>query len=119
MLLDLDLSRSFELNSMQIANKMQLQTKQILSLFSSSLNIRLNLNETFLLKKPSVFMSLEKHSSSQNLRTLIEPLSPIGSSQANTSLSRAVSISLIDQDGISNSTQSDYNLTEIYSTKCH
>ncbi|CAF1527747.1 unnamed protein product [Adineta ricciae] len=119
LLLDLDLSRSFDLNSMQTANEIQLLTKQILSLLSLSLNIRLHFNETFLLKKLSVFMSLEKYSSSQYRRTLIEPLSPIGSSQANMNLSRAVPISLVDQDGISDSMRSNYDLTEIYSIKWH
>ncbi|UJR08873.1 hypothetical protein I4U23_013128 [Adineta vaga] len=104
-ILDLDLSRSSDSlvddfhDPKRIINAIELQIEETRVILSSSLNIHLTLNETFLLNKSSVFMSVQKYTSSEYLRTLIEPLAPHGNSQSNTNLSRSISLSLVNQYG--------------------
>ncbi|CAF4232511.1 unnamed protein product, partial [Adineta steineri] len=112
----------------QLANQINSQVTQIISLLTSSLNIHLNIGQSSLMNTSQSFVSLETISiqslkdrlvkqvenaqfsipssfilnstsnSSISLRSKIDPLASFGNFQ-NTNLSRSISLSIIDQNG--------------------
>ncbi|CAF4165711.1 unnamed protein product, partial [Adineta steineri] len=111
----------------QLANQINSQVTQIISLLTSSLNIHLNIGQSSLMNTSQSFVSLETISiqslkdrlvkqvqnaqfhipssfilnttsnSSISLRSKIDPLASFGNFQ-NTNLSRSISLSIIDQN---------------------
>ncbi|CAF0990631.1 unnamed protein product [Adineta steineri] len=122
----------------QLANQINSQVTQMISLLTSSLNIHLNIGQSSLMNTSQSFISLETISteslkdrlvkqvenaqfnipsdfilnttsnSSISLRTKIDPLASFGNFQ-NTNLSRAISLSIIDQNGNEVSFQAHQN----------
>ncbi|CAF4003433.1 unnamed protein product [Adineta steineri] len=112
----------------QLANQINSQVTQMISLLTSSLNIHLNIGQSSLMNTSQSFVSLETISiqslknklvkqvenaqfnipsdfilnttsnSSISLRSRVDPLASFGNFQ-NTNLSRSVSLSIIDQNG--------------------
>ncbi|CAF4156054.1 unnamed protein product, partial [Adineta steineri] len=112
----------------QLANQINSQVTEMISLLTSSLNIHLNIGQSSLMNTSQSFISLETISieslkdrlvkqvenaqfnipssyilnttsnSSISLRSKVDPLASFGNFQ-NTNLSRSVSLSIIDQNG--------------------
>ncbi|CAF1529483.1 unnamed protein product, partial [Adineta steineri] len=112
----------------QLANQINSQVTQMISLLTSSLNIHLNIGQKSIINTSQSFVSLETISiqslkdklmkqventqfnipsdfilnttsnSSISLRSKIDPLASFGNFQ-NTNLSRSISLSIIDQNG--------------------
>ncbi|CAF0785734.1 unnamed protein product [Adineta steineri] len=112
----------------QLANEINSQVTEMISLLTSSLNIHLNIGQSSLMNTSQSFVSLETISiqslkdrlakqvenaqfnipsdfilnttsnSSISLRSKIDPLASFGNFQ-NTNLSRSISLSIIDQNG--------------------
>ncbi|CAF1362531.1 unnamed protein product [Adineta ricciae] len=114
----------------QLANEILNRTTDIITLLTSSLNIHLNLQQNFQISTRQVFMSLEtKFSQSLSnqlfkqlenaqiqlpenfkmnqtnyskvfIRSIMQPLAPLGNSKisSNTNLSRTISFSILDQN---------------------
>ncbi|CAF0788844.1 unnamed protein product [Adineta steineri] len=116
----------------QLANQVTTKVNQILSLLTSISNIQLNIGQNLIINTSSTFMSLETISmkslsnkqvqqvgnarinipknfksnisdnSTVSLRSMMEPLAPLGNSKlqtANTNLSRSISLSVVDRNG--------------------
>ncbi|CAF0940715.1 unnamed protein product [Adineta steineri] len=112
----------------QLANQINSQVTEIISLLTSSLNIHLNIGQNYLINTSQTFMSLETISiqslkdrlvkqvenaqfnipsdfilnttsnSSISLRSRVDSLASFGNFE-NTNLSRSISLSIIDQNG--------------------
>ncbi|CAF0947824.1 unnamed protein product [Adineta steineri] len=112
----------------QLANQINSQVTQMISLLTSSLNIHINIGQKYLMNTSQSFVSLETISieslkdrlvkqvenaqfnipldfilnttsnSSISLRSRVDPLASFGNFQ-NTNLSRSISLSIIDQNG--------------------
>ncbi|CAF3967703.1 unnamed protein product [Adineta steineri] len=122
----------------QLANQINSQVTEIISLLTSSLNIHLNIGQSSLMNTSQSFVSLETISiaslkdrlvkqvenaqfsipsdfvlnttsnSSISLRSRVDPLASFGNFQ-NTNLSRSISLSIIDQNGNEVSFQAHQN----------
>ncbi|CAF3754605.1 unnamed protein product [Adineta steineri] len=122
----------------QLANQINSQVTEIISLLTSSLNIHLNIGQSSLLNTSQSFVSLETISiqslkdrlvkqvenaqfnipsdfilnttsnSSISLRSRVDPLASFGNFQ-NTNLSRSIALSIIDQNGNQVSFQANEN----------
>ncbi|CAF4158129.1 unnamed protein product, partial [Adineta steineri] len=112
----------------QLANQINSQVTQMISLLTSSLNIHINIGQKYLMNTSQSFVSLETISiqslkdrlvkqienaqfhipsdsilnttsnSSISLRSRVDPLASFGNFQ-NTNLSKSISLSIIDQNG--------------------
>ncbi|CAF1484404.1 unnamed protein product, partial [Adineta steineri] len=112
----------------QLANQINSQVTEMISLLTSSLNIHINIGQNYLMNTSQSFVSLETISiqslkdrlvkqienaqfnipsdfilnttsnSSISLRSRVDPLASYGNFQ-NTNLSRSISLSIIDQNG--------------------
>ncbi|CAF1071686.1 unnamed protein product [Adineta steineri] len=112
----------------QLANTINIQATETMTLLTNALNIHINIGQNFLINTSSVFMSLETISieslsnksikpiqnsriyipsnirlntatnSSISIRSMIQPLASTGNSQ-NTNLSTSLSFTILDQNG--------------------
>ncbi|CAF1131898.1 unnamed protein product [Adineta steineri] len=122
----------------QLANQINSQVTEMISLITSSLNIHLNIGQNYLMNTSQSFVSLETISieslkdrlvkqvenaqfsipssyilnttsnSSISLRSRVDPLASFGNFQ-NTNLSRSISLSILDQNGNEVSFQAHQN----------
>jgi hypothetical protein len=90
-------------NQKEFSNKIISQINETISLLTLSLNKHLNFGQKFSINTSEVFMSLERtslnFSSNILIRSKLDALAPFGNSLSNTSLSRSLSRSILNENG--------------------